>query len=144
ERGDSLDFELRGDRDILPSFKGVLKSFWQDLRDQAMIEERRTLYVALTRAMQRLIVTGAHWYGDDTQKPKLPSVFFDELAAWAAETGAGSVDLGTAIPEENPLAGFRQRFVRDWPGSALPNEADPLFAAGWRRAAAEIAEKPAR
>jgi DNA helicase-2/ATP-dependent DNA helicase PcrA len=35
----------------------------------------------------------------------------------------------------NPLAGYRQRFVRSWPGPARPDESDPLFPDGWRRAA---------
>src|SRR5207253_10118295 len=48
EKGKSLDFDLRGDADILPKFSDNLKQFWFALRDQAMIEERRTCYVALT------------------------------------------------------------------------------------------------
>jgi ATP-dependent DNA helicase UvrD/PcrA len=139
EKGKSLDFELRGDRDLLPRFKGALKAFWQDLRDQELIEERRTAYVALTRARRRLLVTGAHWYGEDVQKPKEPSVFFDELAAWGIQTGQAAVDQGRDVSPENPLVGYRERFVRDWPGPALRDRPDALFPGGWRRAAMDAA-----
>lgn len=42
-------------------------------------EERRLLYVALTRARERLIVSAAHWYGDTT-KPQGVSEFYELLA----------------------------------------------------------------
>jgi DNA helicase-2/ATP-dependent DNA helicase PcrA len=139
EKGRSLDFELRGDRDILPSFQGNLRQFWYALRDQALVEERRTCYVALTRARKRLFVSGAHWYGDDTGKPKDDSVFFEELAAWGEESGSATVDRGPDVSEENPLVKYRERFVRVWPGQALRAEADELFPEGWRGAAVEAA-----
>ena len=138
ERGKSLDFELRGDRDILPTFEGmhrVLARFKQRLREQEEFEERRTLYVALTRARKRLFVTGASWYGDDVQSAKKPSKFFEELAAWGEETGLARVDRGPEVAEENPIAGYRAQFVRDWPGPALAYESDELFPVGWRSAA---------
>jgi DNA helicase II / ATP-dependent DNA helicase PcrA len=137
ERGYSLDFELRGDRDVLPSFNGVLKSFKDDLKQQEEFEERRTCYVALTRARERLFVSGAHWYGEGMY-PKRPSIFFDELAQWGEAEGLADVDRGPEIPSgdaENPLLGYRERFVRDWPGPATRHRADRLFPQGWRRGA---------
>jgi ATP-dependent DNA helicase UvrD/PcrA len=143
EKGKSLDFELRGDAEILPKFEGNLRQFWFALRDQALIEERRTCYVALTRARRRLLVTGAHWYGDDVSKAKASSVFFDEMADWGEETGHAEVDRGPEPDEENPLVGYRERFVKDWPGPALrPEPEDPLFPGGWRAAAARAALDP--
>ncbi len=141
EKGKSLDFELRGDAEILPAFGGVLRTFWFALREQALIEERRTCYVALTRARHRLLVSGAHWYGD-TDQPKGASLFFDELATWGEETGLAAVDRGPEVSEENPLVGYRERFVRDWPGPARRPEADDLFEHGWRLAAAQAAHPP--
>jgi DNA helicase-2/ATP-dependent DNA helicase PcrA len=135
ERGKSLDFELRGDREILPTFDGVLARFKAALKDQERIEERRTCYVALTRARKRLLVSGAHWYGEGVQKPKPPSAFFEELAAWGEETGLADVDRGPEVAEDNPLIGYRVRFVRDWPGPASRPESDQLFPEGWRQAA---------
>jgi len=138
EKGRSLDFELRGDAELLPKFDGVLAHFYQALREQAGIEERRACYVALTRARNRLFVTGAHWYGDG-ERVKDPSAFFEELAEWGDGSGRASVERGPEPGESNPLAEYRQRFVRDWPGPALRAEPDGPFPAGWRRAAADAA-----
>jgi DNA helicase-2/ATP-dependent DNA helicase PcrA len=138
ERGSSLDFELRGDHSILPSYEGNLSQFWRELRFQEEMEERRTCYVGLTRARKRLFVTGAHWYGEGANAKK-PSKFFDELADWGEATGQATVDRGPDVPDENPLLGYRERFVKDWPGPALRPEVDELFPQGWRRAATEAA-----
>ncbi len=142
ERGKSLDFELRGDARILPVFKGNLKQFWLGLRDYEEMEERRTCYVALTRPKRRLVVTGAHWYGEG-QRPKDTSQFFEELAVWGEDTELAFVDRGPEVPEGNPLIGYRGRFVREWPGAALRDQADPFFEGGWRRAAASAEADPA-
>jgi DNA helicase-2/ATP-dependent DNA helicase PcrA len=148
ERGKSLDFELRGDRDILPSFERfhkVMSQFREALKRQEEIEERRTCYVALTRARRNLFVTGAHWYGDEVQKPKNPSAFFEQLASWGEESGLAGVDRGPEAPEDNPIAGYRKQFVRDWPGPALPEvEHDEVFPEGWRTAAATASDAAAR
>jgi DNA helicase-2/ATP-dependent DNA helicase PcrA len=143
ERGKSLDFELRGDHAILPRFDGVLSHFKAELKAQELIEERRTCYVALTRARRRLVVTGAHWYGEEVQKPREAGLFFEELADWGERTGRASVDRGPDPDADNPLTGYRQRFVRDWPGPALRDEGDDLFPGGWRRTAADAAGDPA-
>ena len=135
ERGKSLDFELRGDADILPSFDGVLAHFKDELKAQEIIEERRTAYVALTRARRDLFVSSAHWYGENL-RAKGPSAFFDELAEWGARTGDAEVDMGPEPDEdENPLRGYREALVKEWPGPALRAEGDALFPLGWRAAA---------
>ena len=139
ERARSLDFELRGDAAILPTYDGNLSSFKEALRKQEVIEERRTCYVALTRARRNLFVSGAHWYGE-TQKPRDPGPFLDELSVWGEESGFATVDRGPGVDDANPLAGYREAFVRDWPGPARPDESDELFPEGWRRAAA-VAEE---
>ncbi len=139
ERARSLDFELRGDAAILPSYDGNLSAFKDALRRQEVIEERRTCYVALTRARCNLFVSGAHWYGD-TQKPRAAGPFLEELTAWGEESGLATVERGPEVDETNPLAGYREAFVRDWPGPARPDESDPLFVDGWRREAARAVE----
>jgi DNA helicase-2/ATP-dependent DNA helicase PcrA len=139
ERARSMDFELRGDAAILPTYEGNLSAFKEALRAQEVIEERRTCYVALTRARRNLLVSGAPWYGD-TQKPHAPGAFLEELSGWGEESGLAVVDRGPDVDEQNPLAGYREEFVRDWPGPARPDDSDELFPQGWRRAAAEAAE----
>src|SRR6476659_5403251 len=135
ERGKSLDFELRGDAKVLPSFDGNVSRFKTSLAAQEIVEERRTAYVALTRARRTLSVSGAFWYGDNNM-PKQPSLFLDELMAWGASTGSASVQHGPEEPgQENPMLGLRAGFVRPWPGPARPDETDALFTGGWRAAA---------
>jgi DNA helicase II / ATP-dependent DNA helicase PcrA len=136
ERGKSLDFELRGDHEILPRYDGNLSAFRDALRAQELVEERRTAYVALTRARRSLRLSGAFWYGDNVM-PKKPSTFLDELMTWATESRLAAVERGPSEPAEvNPMLGLRRRFVRDWPGRARPDDGDNVFAEGWRRAAA--------
>ena len=141
ERGYSLDFELRGDAAILPSFDGVLSHFKRDLQAQEVIEERRTMYVALTRARRSLHVSASNWYGENV-RAKGPSEFFAELAEWGttdgeAERGDRAVERpsGDVEPEQNPMLGYRESLVRDWPGPARPDDADAAFPDGWRRTA---------
>jgi DNA helicase-2/ATP-dependent DNA helicase PcrA len=135
ERGKSLDFELRGDAAILPAFDGVLSHFREALKAQELYEERRTAYVAMTRAKRRLFVTGAHWYGE-TIRAKEAGPFLRELKDWVMQTRKANWDPGADIDEDtNPLRGYRERFVQDWPEPARPDEADDLFPQGWRREA---------
>ena len=137
ERGKSLDFELRGDAAVLPTFDGNVSRFKDALAAQEIIEERRTAYVALTRARTTLHVTGSFWYGDNVM-PRKPSRFLNELMAWGASTGSASVEQGPEDPgDENPMLGLREGFVRPWPGPARHQVADPLFSDGWRAAAVE-------
>jgi DNA helicase-2/ATP-dependent DNA helicase PcrA len=139
ERGYSLDFELRGDASILPRFDGVLSHFKRDLQQQEIIEERRTMYVALTRARRSLWVSASTWYGENVNA-KGPSEFFAELAAWGTNTGEATVTVAAGDPaedEQNPMLGQRLNLVRDWPGPARPDDTDALFTSGWRAAAVE-------
>ncbi len=139
-KGSSLDVELRRDRDLLPVFQDNMKAFTDELRQQEEYEERRICYVALTRARRNLFVSSANWYGE-THRAKGVGAFFVELKKWAERSGAeitfeGGEGDGS---ETNPLEGYRQRFVKPWPGPARPKEQDEVFAEGWRRAAAEAA-----
>jgi DNA helicase-2/ATP-dependent DNA helicase PcrA len=137
-RGASLDVELRRDRELLPTFDGVMSHFTDALRKQEEFEERRTAYVALTRAKRRLYASSAIWYGEKLRAKKIGR-FLVELVKWGRERG--DVELVYASEDvsdeegHNPLAGYRQRFVPGWPGPALRDESDGLFPQGWRSAA---------
>jgi DNA helicase II / ATP-dependent DNA helicase PcrA len=133
-KGSSLDVELRRDRDLLPRFEGNMRAFVDALREQEVAEERRTCYVALTRARRHLFVSSAHWYGENL-KAKGVGRFFQELMRWGRDAGAEISIEGGEDADENPLAGYRQRFVRPWPGPAVPDDRDELFSEGWRRTA---------
>ena len=148
ERGYSLDFELRGDAAILPAFDGVLSHFKRDLQAQEVIEERRTMYVALTRARRSLHVSASNWYGENV-KAKGPSEFFADLAEWGTTSGKAAVTIeageirredGAGTAEQNPMLGYRESLVRDWPGPARPDDASDQFPDGWRRTAVAAIE----
>ncbi len=141
-KGASLDVELRRDRALLPEFDGVMSHFTTALRQQEEFEERRTAYVALTRAKRRLYPSSAVWYGEKLRAKQIGR-FLIELVKWARERGDVELTYASADVSgedgRNPLAGYRQRFVAPWPGPALRDEADELFPHGWRRAAADAA-----
>ena len=81
-------------------------------------------------------MTGAHWCAENL-RAKEAGPFLRELKDWVVETRHATWDPGADIDEEhNPILGYRERFVRDWPGPALPDESDAVFP-GWRRAAAD-------
>ncbi len=124
-----------------------MKAFTDALREQEVAEERRTCYVALTRAKQHLFVSSANWYGENLMAKGIGR-FLVELLKWARpgrRSGRGRADEPGAEDAEaaqtNPLEGYRQRFVRPWPGPARPDDRDELFPEGWRRAALAAHER---
>ena len=145
-KGSSLDVELRRDRDLLPRFDDNMKAFTDALREQEVAEERRTCYVALTRAKQHLFVSSANWYGENLLA-KGVGRFLVELLKWARQAGAETwppddPDAGDGEGDPtNPLEGYRQGFVQPWPGPARPDDRDELFTEGWRGAAVAAHEQ---
>ncbi|MGM1058856.1 UvrD-helicase domain-containing protein [Saccharothrix sp. Mg75] len=139
-----LPADLRGDAEDLPVLRvppgadrkeveEALARHEEDFDARRLVEERRLLYVALTRAEHSLLVSG-HWWGGTGSKPKGPSAFLTELrdAVLAADHPPADIAHWAPPPEEgapNPLASRTK--TAQWP-------ADPL---GRRRAAvAEGAE----
>ncbi|MEV6231768.1 UvrD-helicase domain-containing protein [Saccharopolyspora shandongensis] len=139
-----LPAELRGDAQDLPRLdverlfgldrKEVTEALGihdEEFEERRLAEERRLLYVAVTRSERTLLLSG-HWWGENGDRPKGPSDFLRQLAEVLREAGAGVVDLWTPEPDEgatNPLADAVRS--AEWP-------VDPL---GPRRAAvAEGAE----
>ena len=127
-----LPYIFRGDRGSLPHFAwqgattrkeaiAAFGDFKEALEGHQLAEERRLMYVAVTRAKHHLLLSGAFWAAQ--QKPRGPSVFLRELAE------AGLIpELPLASTHETPP---EQKPVHDrmWPG-------DPL---GSRRAVVERA-----
>ncbi len=127
-----LPFDLRGDRDELPALRLAdvtdqsemagalerLKNAWDEHR---LAEERRLVYVAVTRARTTLLCSGYWWA--DSKTPCGPSTFLSELDRHERAAGR-SPRLWAPVPTgDNPLL-VEPRTV-SWP-------VDPL---GDRRAA---------
>jgi DNA helicase-2/ATP-dependent DNA helicase PcrA len=117
----SLPFHLRLDAASLPVLNPHdEKDRKTALRPRHRDQEWRTAYVAATRAKQRLLVTGAYWYGQ--KRPKEPSELFDVVARVP-----GSASLhACADPGERP-----QILAADFTLTPAP---DPHFADGWEAA----------
>ena len=139
------------------SLSDAISDHKRSLDQRRTDEERRLLYVALTRAERTLLVSGHHW-GATESKPRGPSTFLTELkevidSAAAAGTPCGSVDVWAEAPADgepnplrgrvieamwpvDPLAGRRDRADRGAAlvTAALAGDADPLVAEdthGW-------------
>jgi DNA helicase-2/ATP-dependent DNA helicase PcrA len=132
-----LPYHFRGDRDSLPVFSwrtattrkelvDAQKAFVEDVKKHRGAEERRLMYVAITRARHRVLLSGSFWAHHTTARP--PSVFLKDLEE------AGIVDaLPTHPQNENPPEAEASE-ERVWPP-------DPL---GSRRAVVEQAAASVR
>ena len=145
ERAKSMDFELRGDAAMLPRYDGVLKQFKEDAasaggvrgapdrlrrvdaRPQATLPHRCALVRREHQARRKAGSSCESWPSGCSRRRSTPT--------W---------DPGADIDEEtNPILGYRERFVRDWPEPALPDDSGRLFAEGWRHAALDRVRRSA-
>ncbi len=116
---------VRKDKGSLPEYGGKMKAYRDALKQRAEEDERRLLYVGITRARKRLYCTAAHWYASE-ETPRGPSAFLkeirDESNADLVETLPGHCD--EPPDETNPvLESMRRRLV--WPPEAFDAEARP-------------------
>ena len=127
-----LPYAFRGDARWLPELawrgsatqqdlKSAMDAFIQANRRRQFDEDRRLAYVAVTRARDHLLLTGASWSG--TKRPREASPFYLEIAEALGLQGPAA-DAG-----EDPYQGERR--VLSWP-------IDPL---GSRRPAVAQAAK---
>jgi DNA helicase-2/ATP-dependent DNA helicase PcrA len=84
----------RSDRIPIPD-ELVKESISEDLdsKEEHIQEERRLFYVGCTRAMQRLYLTGAHFYNDGKRKKK-PSIFLYEVLEEDVDKLFSKIDIG--------------------------------------------------
>ncbi|MBN9176006.1 MAG: ATP-dependent helicase [Microbacterium sp.] len=138
-----LPYPFRGDRDWLPrlawgaedaptqqALRSALEDFSAALKDRQLEEERRLAYVAVTRARDRLLVTGSAWSG--TKTPRRPSPFLAEIAAAVGAELDVPVDAG-----DNPYLDARR--LLSWPLDPLGARRAAVSAAAARVRAAQAA-----
>ena len=117
---------LQWERDAAPTqqdLKVAIDEFVAANRARQLDEDRRLAYVAVTRARDHLLLTGASWSG--TKRPRARSAFLAEIAE------ALGLDLPEDDPGENPYLGERR--VLQWPLDPLGARRDAVA-----RAAAEV------
>ena len=130
--------QLRGDAAGLPQFdhraaatpaalSAELSRFRRALGQHEVEEERRLLYVALTRARHRVLLTAPVWM--ETIKPKVLSRFATELLENAEAIGLRVGPLAAMPPEgaSNPAAADPPRV--SWPADPLGTRREALDAA---------------
>ncbi len=126
-RAQGFPYELREDAAHLPRFDGNPRAFKAQLEERALEDERRLLYVAVTRAKQLLVLTAAWWYRGSEKTPKGPGPFWRE----AAEHPAVEVVTRADEPHSSPLTEVLRARIH-WPPRSRPSGelADPLLPDG--------------
>ena len=103
-------------------------------------EERRLLYVALTRTERTLLVSGYHW-GATGKEPRGPSTFLSELRGLVEQVG--TIEQWAPEPEagaENPV--LAQEDNASWPPGPLGARRDAVES-GAKLVRAAVCEPPA-
>jgi ATP-dependent DNA helicase UvrD/PcrA len=147
----AVPFPLRGDADGLPQWAyraamtqdeldAELKLFMERCGLHEVAEERRLAYVAVTRARERLLLTGAVW--GDGQRPRDPSRFLVEGRELAEHREGGPISV--ALWTDPPGEGAENPRVVDgrlgpWPVDPL-GERRPAVQSGADLVAASMAE----
>ena len=103
-----LPYEFRGDKESLPLFPwraattrkelvDLQKEFVEDVKKHRGAEERRLMYVAITRARHRVLLSGSFWAHHATSRA--PSVFLHELEGAGLVSGLPSHPQSETPPE---------------------------------------------
>ncbi len=132
-----VPWPLRGDAAALPEVTrwttAGLEAYVDGCREADVLEERRLVYVAVTRAARDVVLSG-HWWGRTQERPRGPSPFLTE-AHEHLEAGASADEPWHDEPPEpdaaNPLVVGR-------PPVPFPGGLDEAVLERRRRAAADV------
>jgi DNA helicase-2/ATP-dependent DNA helicase PcrA len=90
-----VPWPLRGDAPALPALDtwttAGIDAFKRDCQQVDLLEERRLVYVAVTRARSEVVLSG-HWWGRTQERSRGPSLFLDETRQHLQSVGAISDD----------------------------------------------------
>jgi len=123
----ALPYPMRLDADLLPQLSGEARSDRELLRDRHTHQELRTAYVAVTRAKQRLYLSGAHWYTERRPKQMSPIM--------GAALALPFTSLGAFVEEPGDEPGLLAL-------ESVAGSPDPLFPDGWQQALLNEAQGP--
>ncbi len=109
-------------------------------------EERRLCYVGMTRAMNTLILTRAHYrrrYGNDAPEPSIPSRFLEEVPpqlvenlggrspAWSSPSYGASFVVGAGMRRSQRRPGYAEPESRHYNYEDESQEPSKPFTASW-------------
>ncbi len=83
------------------------------MNPEELEEERRLCYVGMTRAMNTLILTRAHYrrrYGNDAPEASVPSRFLEEVPQQLVENLSGTASPAWATPGYGARGGYGSRY----------------------------------
>ncbi|WP_199441455.1 ATP-dependent helicase [Umezawaea beigongshangensis] len=133
-----LPAPLRGDAADLPVLRipvggnrkeveEALAEHGDDFEERRLVEERRLLYVGVTRSERVLLLSG-HWWAEKGEKPKGPSVFLLELHELLSGEDAPGVVVHWADrpPEEEPNPLAAETRTAQWPADPLGSRRDAV------------------
>lgn len=115
----TLPDELRADSpELLPSWQWNVGPTWTEIRDsyteykqgcvdRAQAEQRRLAYVAVTRSMQHLLVTGSFWASGTT--PRNPNDYLQNIAQKNTDIVLPTKSIHETLPEN------AQQLTVTWP-----------------------------
>ena len=116
-----LDTSAVADRKAL---QDVIDAHRDQLNRRRVDEERRLLYVAITRAEDTLLLSGHHWGATDST-PRGPSEFLVEIKGIIEATGCGEVLQWASEPADGDPNPLQDNAVEvRWPVDPLPRRDD--------------------
>ena len=129
-----LPYQLRLDRDSLPHIHEHTPAPDRTamLKDRHQEQETRLAYVGITRARERLFVTGAAWYGgpEPRKTPAKPSSLFEMLESQPGVKNLEHADDGprpTSLRIEATVGAPDPTFPNAWDGALRSTIEDPTW-----------------
>ena len=131
KKAELLPYWIRQDADTLQQLNNfsskTFDQYLEDLKVSQMSEERRLMYVAITRAQHQLFISGHNW-GPTQKKPRGPSIFLREIKDVVAK-GFGKVVEWQLVDPDAINPNFENPAAYSWPQNFSEEKRARLVAA---------------